>query len=79
VHCIRDYEESFTPIIQRTRLKGQQELVLENESSTEEITKEGYCYRAIATNKNDLSNSDIVHWYNQRAEDSENRLKEFWW
>jgi len=76
VHSIGDYKESFILIIQRTRLKGQQELVLENESSTEEITKEGYCYRAIATNKNDLSNSDIVHWYNQRAKDSENRLKE---
>jgi hypothetical protein len=23
-----------------------------------------------------LSDSDIIHWYNQRAEDSENRIKE---
>ena len=33
-------------------------------------------YRAIAINRDELSDSEIVHWYNQRAEDSENRLKE---
>ena len=33
-------------------------------------------YRAIATHRDGLSDSEIVHWYNQRAEDSENRLKE---
>ena len=33
-------------------------------------------YRTMATNRDELSDSEIVHWYNQRAEDSENRLKE---
>jgi len=36
----------------------------------------GYMYRAIATNRNHLGDSQIIHWYNQRAEDSENRIKE---
>jgi len=35
-----------------------------------------YIYRAIATNRDDWDNSKIVHWYNQRGEDSENRIKE---
>jgi hypothetical protein len=35
-----------------------------------------YIYRAIATNLKILSDSKIVHFYNQRAEDSENRIKE---
>ena len=33
-------------------------------------------YRAIATNHDDWSDSEIVHWYNQRGEASENRIKE---
>ena len=40
------------------------------------MTIGGYVYRAIATNRDQLSDSEIVHWYNQRAEDSENRIKE---
>jgi hypothetical protein len=27
-------------------------------------------------NQNDWSDSQVIHWYNQRAEDSENRIKE---
>jgi len=30
----------------------------------------------IATNRDELSDSQIIHCYNQRAEDSENRIKE---
>lgn len=76
VHCIGDYEKAFTLIIQRKRVKGQVELDLETSGACEEITAKGYIYRAIATNRADLSNSEIVHWYNQRGEDSENRIKE---
>ena len=36
----------------------------------------GYVYRAMATNRDQLSNNEMLHWYNQRAEDSENRIKE---
>jgi hypothetical protein len=76
VHCIGDYEKPFTLILQRTRIKGQAELALENDNSEEETTVDGYLYRAIATNQNEWSNSEIIHWYNQRGEDSENRIKE---
>ncbi len=31
----------------------------------------------IATNLEGLNNNEIVHFYNQRAEDSENRIKGF--
>ncbi|MBL4671863.1 MAG: transposase [Arenicella sp.] len=34
-----------------------------------------YC-RAIATNRAEPNNSEVVHWYNQRTEHSENRIKE---
>ena len=74
--CIGDYEKAFTLIIQRTALKGQASLDLDSQESSEAISQGGYVYRAIATNRDELSDSEIVHWYNQRAEDSENRIKE---
>ena len=40
------------------------------------IGADGYIYRAIATNRTDLTDSESIHWYNQRAEASENRIKE---
>jgi len=77
VNCIGDYENPFTLIIQRKRIDGQGELDLtENYNETEQIICEKYIYRAIATNRNNLSDSELIHWYNQRAEDSENRIKE---
>ena len=75
-HCIGDYEKAFTLIIQRTRIKGQAELDLNSENVSEEIISGGYIYRAIATNQDAWSDSQIIHWYNQRGEDSENRIKE---
>jgi hypothetical protein len=47
-----------------------------NTQAPEQITTGPYIYRAIATNLEILSDSKIVHFYNQRAEDSENRIKE---
>ena len=35
-----------------------------------------YVHRAIITNLDDWSDSEIIHWYNQRGECSENRIKE---
>ncbi len=74
--CIGDYEKAFTLVIQRTALKGQASLDLDSQESSDGISLGGYVYRAIATNRDGLSDSHIVHWYNQRAEDSENRIKE---
>ena len=75
-HWIGKYEKPFTLIIQRMRIKGQTELDLWNNNTGEEVYSGDYIYRAIATNRNDWSNSHIIHWYNQRGEDSENRIKE---
>lgn len=74
LHVIGDYEHAFTLVVQRKRVKGQVDLeVLQSE---EEVCAQGYVYRAIATNRETMTDSEIVHWYNQRAEDSENRIKE---
>ena len=74
--CIGDYDKAFTLVIQRKAIEGQTDLEFASEDDTDEASINGYIYRAIATNRNSLSDSDIVHWYNQRAEDSENRIKE---
>lgn len=74
--CIGDYENAFTLVIQRKALKGQTSLDLDSPDSAEGISLGGYIYRAIATNRDGLSDSQIIHWYNQRGEDSENRIKE---
>lgn len=75
-HWISDYEQPSTWVVQRKAIEGQAELDLDSQESSEEIYSGAYVYRAIATNRDELSNDQIIHWYNQRAEDSENRIKE---
>ena len=74
VHVISDYEKPFTIIIQRQLIDGQETLAIDDGGL--EMQAGRYCYRVIATNRDELTNNEIVHWYNQRAEDSENRIKE---
>jgi hypothetical protein len=75
-HCIGNDEKPFTLIIQRKRVQGQTALDLEQqEAGAEAISAGGYIYRAIATNRESWSNQQIIQWYNQRAEDSENRIR----
>ena len=74
--CIGGYEKAFTLIIQRKAIKGQTSFDLEAESNAQSLNSGGYVYRAIATNRDELNDSELIHWYNQRAEDSENRIKE---
>lgn len=74
--CIGGYDKAFTLIVQRKAIQGQTALELETIDAAAEVSMGGYIYRAIATNRDQLSDSEIVHWYNQRAEDSENRIKE---
>lgn len=76
VHWIGDYEKPFTLVIQRKPLKGQASLDLADANEQEQLSDGRYLYRAIATNRESLSDSEIIHWYNQRGEDSENRIKE---
>lgn len=80
-HWIGNYDKAFTLVIQRTPIQGQAELdleIIENKqvSTGLQIISQGYVYRAIATNKTAISDSELIHWYNQRGEDSENRIKE---
>jgi len=76
-HWIGDYDTPFTLVIQRTKIEGQATLNFNDDNiDAEEVITGGYLYRGIATNRADMSDSDIIHWYNQRAEDSENRIKE---
>ncbi len=74
--CIGGYEKAFSLVIQRKALKGQTSPDLDSPDSAEGVSLGGYLYRAIATNRDGLSDSQIIHWYNQRGEDSENRIKE---
>lgn len=75
-HCIGDYEKAFMLIVQRTKITGQVEIDLEDSENTDEVTLNGYVYRAIGSNHDSKTNSELIHWYKQRAEDSENRIKE---
>ena len=75
-HWISDYKTPFTLVIQRTKIEGQVTLNFSDDDESEEVIADGYVYRAIATNRESLSDSELIHFYNQRAEDSENRIKE---
>ena len=76
VHWISDHETPLTLVIQRKAIKGQLELDLDTSADSTELTQQGYLYRGIVTDHKDWSDSQIIHWYNQRGEDSENRIKE---
>ena len=65
-----------TLIVQRTPKRGQQSLPLTDDDAVESIEYDGYVYRAIATNRDAMSDSALIHWYNQRGKHSENRIKE---
>jgi len=77
VHWMTNHETPLNLVIQRKALKGQSELDLsEVTTGATEVTHKGYLYRAIVNNREDWADSQIIHWYNQRGEDSENRIKE---
>ena len=78
VWAMEEYEQAFTLVVQRTRKGGQQALDLGEDATDDEtaMTDGTHIYRALATNRDALTDSEIIHWYNQRGEDSENRIKE---
>ena len=80
-HFIGNNGKVFDLVVQRSSVTGQVELDLELDSNNstqapEQITSGQYIYRSIATNLETLSDSKVIHFYNQRGEDSENRIKE---
>ena len=76
VHMMQESTHPFTLVVQRTPKTGQQSIELLSSEAVELIEANGYVYRAIATNRDELSDSEVIHWYNQRGEHSENRIKE---
>ena len=80
VHCIGDYEKSFCLVIQRQAKTGQLEIELEDANNEigakDEYQNQHYIYRCIATNMDAKTDFEIIDWYNQRAECSENKIKE---
>lgn len=77
VHSMEKSLHSFTVIVQRRLIKGQQELDLGIGDAQEIIQCGKYVYRAIAVSEcPKMRDSDWVHWYNQRGDCSENRIKE---
>jgi len=76
VHWITGHETALTLVIQRKAIKGQMDFDTEGLADSTEITDQGYIYRSIVTNQDNWTDSKIIHWYNQRGEDSENRIKE---
>lgn len=52
------------------------ELDLDTATDKTELTQQGYLYRSIVTDHEDWTDSRIIHGYNLRGEDSENRIKE---
>ena len=77
VRYIRE-DKAFTPVVQRTRKGGRQCLDPGEDGAEDEtaMTDGRYIYRALATHRDALTDSEIIHWYNRRGEDSENRIKE---
>ena len=51
--------QAFTVVVQRKPLKGQADL--DAPQSDEEICEQGYVYRAIATNRESMTDSEIIH------------------
>jgi hypothetical protein len=65
VHCMNGVDKAFRLIVVR---RGRQRALFETNASP-------YRYTVIATNRND-SAGDVMAWYCQRGEASENRIKE---
>ena len=78
VHVMNEIPQAFTLVVQRKRIDDDDNSQLDIfiNSDDETVVRGRFIYRAIATNLDELSDSALVHWYNQRGEASENRLKE---
>ena len=78
VHVMNETPQAFTLVVQRKRIDDDDNSQLDIfiNSDDETMVRGRFIYRAIATNLDELSDFALVHWYNQRGEASENRLKE---
>ncbi len=87
LHVMDDMDQAFTLVIQRQRRNNTERGVEDGPRQPEfpflcivddeRIESDKYVFRAIATNMDeDMDDSEIIHFYNQRGEHSENRIKE---
>lgn len=80
LHIMDNSDTPFELVIQRCLKETDPKLPLQQElpgmSIDERIEIGKYVYRAIATNCCGRDDSQVVHFYNQRGEYSENRIKE---
>ena len=81
VYTMEKSRHGFSVVVQRREKKRRLESETEEKreaDSAEELFESGdYVYRALAVSHElSLSESAWVHWYNQRGEASENRIKE---
>ena len=78
LHVMTKTLQAFTLVVQRRRIDDDENSQLDIfiNSDDETVARGRYIFRVIATNLDELSDSALVHWYNQRGETSENRLKE---
>ena len=78
LHVMTKTPQAFALVVQRKRIEDDDNSQLDifNNSDDETVARERYVYRVIATNLDELTDSEVVHWYNQRGETRENKLKE---
>ncbi len=58
-HCIGNYEHAFTLVIQRQAKRGQMSFDLEGKQC-DELADKSTVYRAIATNQDNKTDSEVV-------------------
>ena len=70
--------EAFALVVQRKRVDDDENPYWDTLINSDDETgvRGHYKYRAIAINMDDLSDPEVVRFYNQRCEASENRIKE---
>lgn len=76
VHSMHDSQHAFEVVVQRIAIQDQLSIEFDDDCETEEFSCGRYLYRAIATNSK-RNNKDLIDWYNQRADDAENRIRDF--
>ena len=76
LHSMNDTPEAFAAVVQRLRKSGRQELEPGCPQAGDTLSQGGCIYRALATSFCQWSDSRVIHWYNRRGDDSENRIRE---
>lgn len=75
---VMERTEAFALVVQRKCIGKRENVSLNTflEAGDDSVACGEYVYRAIATNLDDRTDHQVVHWYNLRGETSENKLKQ---